>query len=120
MSCEECELAQSEGMVAPYRWGIANVDVVGCRTHVKEIFDVLNARQSVGPGGGVDAKYGHLHIQGVPQDEPVFILRAQDAHAIYVIEEYKRLAASHNTEMAHSLQLTLDRFRAWPVRKLPD
>ena len=119
MSCQDCKEAQNQGMVAPYRFGIANIDVLGCRKHVKEVFDILNVHQGQ-PSGGVDTKYGDLHIAGIPPKEPVFVLRAQDAHAIYVIEEYQRLAGSHDKNMADSLDLTLARFKSWPTKKLPD
>jgi hypothetical protein len=121
MSCQDCKEAQNQGAVAPYRWGTANIDFVGCRTHLREVFDILNdAQRPSKEGGGMDVKYGALTVPGVPPKEPVFVLRAQDAHAIYVIEEYQRLAGSHNSTMGESIGLTLSRFRAWPTRKLPD
>lgn len=124
MSCRECKEAQDEGMVAPYRFGIANIDVVGCRMHVSEVFDVLNAHQSPTPeedaAGGVDSKYGLLHIKGVPSNEPVFVLRAQDAHAVFMLQEYQRLVGSHNKEMEERMDLVIARFKAWHVKKLPD
>ncbi len=124
MSCNDCREAQNEGMIAPYRWGIANIDVSGCNKHVKELFNVLNAHQQgiekAPEGGGVDSKYGPLHIKGVPQNEPVFVLRAQDAHAVYMLFEYQRLAGSHNKEMEERLDLVIARFKAWQPKKLPD
>lgn len=121
MSCSDCEEMQRGDMTAPYRWGIANIEVRACNVHAKEVFDALNRAQiDTGEGGGNDLKYGPLEIPGIPKDEPVFVLRAQDAHAIYIIEEYQRLAGSHSTAMAESLDLTLRRFRSWTTRKLPD
>ncbi len=119
MSCNDCKQAQNEGMVAPYRFGIANIDVIGCRKHVKEMFDVLNVHQGQ-PSGGVDTKYGDLHIAGIPPNEPVFVLRAQDAHALYVLREYQALVGSHNTAMEEAMDLVLRRFKAWGTKKLPD
>jgi len=109
-------------MIAPYRFGIANIDVSGCNRHVKELFDVLNAHQQwkTGEGGGVDSKYGPLHIPAVPQNEPVFVLRAQDAHAVYLLFEYQRLVGSHNKEMEERMDLVIARFKAWSPKKLPD
>lgn len=48
MSCKACEEAQqsAEPMVYPYRWKNANILVLGCKEHIKEIFDVLNAYQT--------------------------------------------------------------------------
>lgn len=49
MSCEECDKT-NEGQkgIAYYRWKIANVGVMGCKKHLKEIFDALNKIQSGG------------------------------------------------------------------------
>ena len=46
MSCEECEKFQEENKIAYYRWGIANVAIIGCPKHLKEIFTALNKIQS--------------------------------------------------------------------------
>ncbi len=121
MSCNDCRNAQNEGMVAPYRFGIANIDVSGCNKHVKEMFDILNRAQNETPdGGGVDTKYGPLNIKGVPSNEPVFVLRGQDAHAVYLLQEYQALAGSHNKHMEEAMELVIARFKAWQPKKLPD
>ena len=47
MSCEECEKEQSlhtDGSGFYYRWNNANILIVGCRDHVKEIIEYLNKR----------------------------------------------------------------------------
>ena len=49
MSCEDCEVAQDRmfaGLdgITYYRWKNANVAVIGCRKHLKELFDFLNER----------------------------------------------------------------------------
>lgn len=36
----------------------------------------------------VDLKYGKLEIPGIPADEPVFVLRAQDYWALDTIDSY--------------------------------
>lgn len=124
MSCQDCKESQDGGMIAPYRFGIANIDVSGCNKHVKEVFDILNAHQQgteeAPAGGGVDSKYGPLSIKGVPSNEPVFVLRAQDAHAVYLLFEYQRLVGSHNTVMEERMDLVIARFKAWRPKKLPD
>lgn len=129
MSCKECTDLQLGETTSFYRWGNANVEVRACEPHLKEVYDALNhaqhaeervAMEEAPAGGGNDLKYGNLRIAGIPPDEPVFVLRAQDAHAIYVIEEYQRLAGSHDKNMHDGLDLTLARFRSWPTRKLPD
>ncbi len=36
----------------------------------------------------VDAKYGQVEIPGIPEDEPVFIIRAKDVAALDAIMDY--------------------------------
>lgn len=46
MSCENCEKEQElQEKIYWYRWKAANIAVLGCQEHVKEIFDVLNNYQ---------------------------------------------------------------------------
>ena len=69
----------------------------------------------------VSGKYGKLQIPKVGEEEPVFILRAQDRLAQAAIEMYGALAASHGCKVAESVHKEVDRFRAWGgSRKLPD
>ena len=69
----------------------------------------------------VSGKYGKVDIPRVGEDEPVFILRAQDRLAEPTVEMYRLLAASHGCELAQSLPQELERFRQWKgARKLPD
>ena len=43
MACPNCDKAnEGEEGIAYYRWKNANIGVMGCQEHVKEIFDVLN------------------------------------------------------------------------------
>ena len=47
MSCEECEKYTEEmDRIAYYRWKTANIGLVGCPTHLREIMDVLNDFQA--------------------------------------------------------------------------
>ena len=69
----------------------------------------------------VSGKYGKLDIPRIADDEPVFILKAQDKIAESAIQMYGLLAASHGSPLAQSLQKEVDAFRQWHgVRKLPD
>jgi hypothetical protein len=122
MSCEQCEELQKGTVTSYIRWGIANIEVRACETHLKEIYDVINKAQAPGyeNGGGMDSKYGNLNITGIPSAEPVFVLRAQDAHALYLLREYQALVSSHNPEMEEKMDLVLRRFKAWEPKKLPD
>jgi hypothetical protein len=45
MSCENCEEMQKSNMTSYYRWKTANIEIRGCKQHLKEIFEVLNKEQ---------------------------------------------------------------------------
>lgn len=47
-----------------------------------------------------DNKYGQVDIPGVPDDEPVFILRAQDDLALHTITRYRNTASSIEDDSA--------------------
>ncbi len=69
----------------------------------------------------LSGKYGKVAIPNVGEDEPVFILRAQDKLAGSAIEMYRTLAASHGSPVADELQKELDAFRRWGCpKKMPD
>lgn len=46
MSCKKCEEFQDSGMTSYIRWGNANVEVIACEQHLREIFKVLNDNNS--------------------------------------------------------------------------
>lgn len=69
----------------------------------------------------LSGKYGRLSIPRIGEEEPVFILRAQDKLAEPAIEMYRLLAASHGCELAKGLQKEVASFRQWKgTKKLPD
>jgi hypothetical protein len=69
----------------------------------------------------VSGKYGKLIIANIGDEEPIFILRAQDRLAEPAIEMYRLLAASHCCQLAVALQREIDSFRQWQgAKKLPD
>lgn len=69
----------------------------------------------------VSSKYGKLAIPRIGEEEPVFILRAQDKLAEPTIEMYRLLAASHGSQLVSTLQKEVDRFRQWKgTKKMPD
>jgi hypothetical protein len=49
MSCEDCDQAQERelffGGAYFYRWGRANIKIVACKAHAKEVMDALNKVQ---------------------------------------------------------------------------
>jgi hypothetical protein len=69
----------------------------------------------------VSAKYGKVNIPKVGDDEPVFILRAQDKLAGFAIVMYQALAASHGAAVANDIHKEIESFRNWKgAEKLPD
>lgn len=69
----------------------------------------------------VSAKYGKLSIPKIGDDEPVFVLRAQDRLAESAIAMYQALATSHGAPVANGIQKEIESFRNWEgAKKLPD
>jgi hypothetical protein len=69
----------------------------------------------------LSGKYGKLDIPRIGEEEPVFILRAQDKLAAPTIEMYRLLAVSHGRRLADAVQKEVERFRQWPgSKKMPD
>jgi len=71
----------------------------------------------------ISGKYGHLNIPGIADDEPVFVLRAQDKLAKHLIEVYHELASSHgcHREFREGILEEYNRFDMWAgIPKLPD
>jgi hypothetical protein len=69
----------------------------------------------------ISSKYGRVDIKKIGDNEPVFILRAQDKLAGPTIEMYKTLAASHGSRLAASLDKEITAFHSWQgFKKIPD
>ena len=69
----------------------------------------------------ISGKYGKIDIQSIGEDEPVFILRAQDRLADGVIEIYKVITTMHGSALAEELDKEIARFRSWSgQKKMPD
>ncbi len=69
----------------------------------------------------LSGKYGKVDIPRIGDDEPVFILRAQDALAGSAIGMYRLLADSHGCRLSPDLAVEIERFRNWSgATKLPD
>lgn len=60
-------------------------------------------------------KYGQIHVPGVGDDEPVFVLRAQDQLARTTIEAYARLCRRVGLpeEHAEAVEVRADEFERW-------
>jgi hypothetical protein len=67
-----------------------------------------------------ELKYGDIEIEGIPEDEPIFIFRAQDCFAHALLETYAQLRFSAgDKEGSDSVRHSARRFSAWPVKKIP-
>ena len=72
---------------------------------------------------GYDKKYGKIITENgsIPQDEPVFLLRAQDVFSAFVVRMYAALRRSAgDTDVANEIENTARVMTAWPVKKKPD
>lgn len=60
-------------------------------------------------------KYGRLDIAGIPDDEPVFVLRASDTVALAAITNYREMCMLVNCNVAHTdaIQQFLSDFEDW-------
>ena len=69
----------------------------------------------------VSSKYGKIKISKIGDEEPIFILRAQDKLAAAAIDMYRSLVVSHGSHLAESLSQESERFRRWGgTKKIPD
>lgn len=69
----------------------------------------------------ISGKYGKVEIAKIGDDEPIFILRAQDRLAQGMVEIYKVLASSHGSPLAEQLDEEIERFGSWSgPKKMPD
>jgi len=58
----------------------------------------------------------------IPENEPVFLLRAQDQHAAHCVRHWAFLNehAFGDPELSRLAREHADKMDAWPVKKLPD
>ncbi len=66
-----------------------------------------------------DSKYGKIDIPGTPENEPCIVLRAQDVFAVGVLKIYYMMASHKNDVHLQVIKNTIDKFIAWPKRKIP-
>lgn len=73
---------------------------------------------------GQDLKYGKITTEhgSIPEDEPVFVLRAQDALALFALDAYGETVwmACCTPGFRADVRSAVDSFRKWPKKKLPD
>jgi len=69
----------------------------------------------------LSAKYGRLDIPKIAEDEPVFVIRAQDTLAVPILKVYRALVTSQKLPVAQSLAKEIETFQGWPgSKKMPD
>ena len=69
----------------------------------------------------LSGKYGKVDIQNIGENEPVFIIRAQDKLAAPAIQMYKALAESHGSLVVKNLEKEITTFQHWTGKsKIPD
>ncbi len=61
-------------------------------------------------------------VAGIPKEEPVFLLRAQDLHAVATLRHYadRVQAAGGDPNLVAATRQSITEFAAWPVKKAPD
>lgn len=59
----------------------------------------------------LSGEYGKLNIPRIGEEEPVFILRAQDRLAQPAIQMYRLLTLSHGCQLAEGLENKVESFR---------
>ncbi len=69
----------------------------------------------------ISSKYGKINIPRISEDEPIFILRAQDKLAEAALQMYGALARSHGSRVSNGLEQEIEAFRKWTgKKKIPD
>lgn len=61
-------------------------------------------------------------VAGIPAEEPVFLLRAQDQHAVATLRHYadRVQAARGDANVVAAVRQAITEFAAWPAKKAPD
>jgi len=44
MGCKDCDESQENGETYYYRWDIANIAILACPKHAREVINFLNSR----------------------------------------------------------------------------
>jgi hypothetical protein len=65
----------------------------------------------------LSTKYGKISIPKIGEDEPVFILRAQDLLSAATVEIYRVLLESHGLPMVKDVAQEFQTFKHWPGNK---
>jgi len=69
----------------------------------------------------IENKYGDVNVPGIPENEPIFIFRAQDIFAGLILRMYQEFRrSSGDRKGADNISLAISRFDAWGTKKIPD
>jgi hypothetical protein len=72
----------------------------------------------------IDGKYGKVTLEkkpDAPEDEPCFVLRAQDELAADAVRAYADSVEDEiGKDQADVIRKRADEMEAWPTKKLPD
>ena len=68
------------------------------------------------------SKYGKVSTEkkAIPENEPVFLLRAQDELASAAVRYYAELRKAKDPDGAKQCALVADAMDKWPKHKMPD
>lgn len=66
----------------------------------------------------IEDKYGPIHIDSAPDDEPCFLIRAQDSFAVGFLKLYFMFRSGTDDGECVRLKSTIDKFIKWPKRKV--
>ena len=56
----------------------------------------------------------------IPEDEPVLLLRGQDALGIAAVKAYLKTCKANNIKNVDELEAHLQKMMDWPIKKMPD
>ncbi len=68
----------------------------------------------------MEGRYDNLDT--IPEDEPVFVIRAQDVCAYSTVKHWIKMARLNGVDdaMIKEAELHADRIARWPIKKVPD
>jgi len=69
----------------------------------------------------IENKYGDINIKGIPENEPIFVFRAQDVFGGLILRLYQLMRRSAgDPHGADDINLAIRRFETWKTKKIPD
>ena len=66
----------------------------------------------------IEDKYGQIHVVGIPDNEPCFLIRAQDSFAVGFLKLYAMFRSGIDDAECVRLRTTIENFTKWPKRKV--